>query len=254
MNSTARMVSTPFSSAFSFSVANSSSASGTIPVNRTRAPISEARLRSVAICRTAFEAAPPGSSAVKSITGSTSMKRRSSRGSAVPLSRTRQEKLAKRPASTLSSVSDSMFIGRARSSRFMRPARAPPAPNETTFMTPRRLGSSDSMPISGRAAINWPMVRPTSSTGRNRKACCSKNAPPPGRRTERKCSVRPVMRCARASAARSVSSGVGPSTTTRIVWVRCGNARSSSTSRCRHGAEVEISWLVSVVMAKCRAA
>src|SRR5580700_6701174 len=56
-----------------------------------------------------------------------------------------------------------------------------------------------------------------------------------------------------ALVASSTSSGVGASTTATINS-NCGNAFSNLASRCRQSMFGEISWLMSVVMAKCVAA
>jgi hypothetical protein len=64
--------------ALSLTVANSSSDSGIGPVRRTLAPYSDDSFKSAAAWRMASEAALPGSSAVKSRIGWTSMNRRNS--------------------------------------------------------------------------------------------------------------------------------------------------------------------------------
>ncbi len=52
-----------------------------------------------------------------------------------------------------------------------------------------------------------------------------------------------------APVASSTSSGVGALITATIVS-NCGKAFSKAASRCRHGIFEEMSWLISVVMAK----
>jgi len=56
-----------------------------------------------------------------------------------------------------------------------------------------------------------------------------------------------------ASAALAAASGVVASITATMRSTRCGNARSSMTSCWRHGSELEMSLLVSLVMTKCAA-
>ena len=56
--------------------------------------------------------------------------------------------------------------------------------------------------------------------------------------------------CTSAAVAASTISGVGASTTT-MIESNCGKAFSKRISRCRPGLADEISWLISVVIAKC---
>src|SRR5215472_10152306 len=103
---TARIDAAAFSPAFCLTAPNSSSSIGISPVTRTRAPYSAARRRSAAVRLIASVAARPGSKALKSSLGCTSMSRRRSRGSAgFPLASTCQEKTAGRPARTASIAS-----------------------------------------------------------------------------------------------------------------------------------------------------
>ena len=64
--------------------------------------------------------------------------------------------------------------------------------------------------------------------------------------------VSPVSFCSSAAAAELVSSGVGASTTARIVLSR-SNAWSNCLSRWRQSSLSEISVLMSVLIEKCRA-
>ena len=98
-NTTTSIVTTALSAAPSASVANSSSASGTGPVSRTRTRGSAANPVSRTASRIAATARAPGCSAPKSSTGCTRMKRRSSRGSgARPMISVRHEKRGTCPA------------------------------------------------------------------------------------------------------------------------------------------------------------
>ena len=197
-------------------------------------------------------AAPPGSSALKSRTGSTSMKRRSSRGSALPLSRTRQEKLANCPARTSSRVSASMFIGRAAIVELQaaRPHALETERNDLHHAAQARIVGqhADQRP----RPVNWPMVRATSSVGREQKAVLLEESAAArlphgsehGCRPERRCVKRigrPLGAAPASAPARPPGSG--------CAW---GKAVSNAISRRRQGAAGEISWLMSVVMAKFR--
>ncbi len=91
--STPAIIAAAISPARSVRVPNSSSDSGTSPVSRTRTPCSGVRSRPRAATRMAALAPAPGSKALKSSRGLTSMKRRISSGlGGLPVIRARQER------------------------------------------------------------------------------------------------------------------------------------------------------------------
>ena len=144
------------------SVTNCSSLIATCPVSRSLAPKFGPSSSSSAACLIASIAARPGSRAPKSSLGSIWMNPRSSSGAAgLPFISTRQEKLGKRPANRSSSVSDSMFIGRASASGGMPRAFPASMPIVRACITPRRLGSALSASISGLDAASRPTVSDT---------------------------------------------------------------------------------------------
>ena len=104
--------------------------------------------------------------------------------------------------------------------------------------------------ISGAAFSNWPVTSATSLVGRNNSPFFSKNSPEPSGCMETKFFLSSFSFASSASAAALVSSGVGASTTARIVLSR-SNALSNCTSRWRQSILSEISVLMSVLMAKC---
>src|SRR5713226_6028270 len=239
--------------AFCRMVPNSSSSMGIRPVWRTRARWFSARCRSAAVPAIALVATRPGCSALKSSTGSISMNRRRSRGCAgLPLASTRQEKLAGRPARTSSTVSAASVIGRVISSSLSSLRSTPMTPNDSASSVPLRLGSAASVSSRASARVKPSVTRATSSVGRNSNPLRSKKLPLWGWRTARMTSWRACRASASLVAACSTSSGVGASTTARIS--RCGKAAMYSVARCVQGSCFEISSLMSVLMAKCRAA
>ncbi len=115
---------------------------------------------------------------------------------------------------------------------------------------PRREGSAANGPSTGWAVISWLVVSLTSCRERNSRPFWAKNGPPSGRSTDSAMSLRAEIFAASAAAELSASSGVLPSTTTTMRPSPCGKALSTAASRWRHGVLSEISWAVSVVMAK----
>ncbi len=196
-------------------------------------------------------AARPGSSVLKSSTGSTSMKRRSSCGSGgLPLATTRQEKLAGRPSSASCTVSDAMAIGRARSSSSIWPYCTPTSPIDSARRAPLRLGSAASLSRRGLARTK-PSVNPaTSPVGKYITPFRSKKRPLCIWRTARIRSERDPSAWANRIEDCSTSSGVGASTTTRMSG--CGKAFMNSNDRCVHRKLGEKRSLTSVSMAKWR--
>jgi len=119
----------------------------------------------------------------------------------------------------------------------------------------RRPEASDPQPAfremvarkSGRQCLAAP--RPKLS---NRMPLRWKNSPPAARLTVRITSGRDESSVSNARAAFSAPSGVVASMTVTMRSIRCGKARSSLTSCCRHGSELDNSLLLSVLIAKLR--
>ena len=251
MNSTTTTVPIPFRMAPSWTVANSSLAIGTGPVNLTRAPYSLAKCRSLAAWRMASVAALPGSSALKSRIGLNSMKaRRSESVSGLSLSSSRQENVAVPVFSTFSTVWAIRLKGRAVPSSLTCPRLTPASPVSSAPVNPRIEGSPAMISIRGAADSNCPVSWPTSATGRNNSPFFSKNSPEPSCWTDSKFFLSPESRSASALLATPVSSGVGASTTARIVRSR-SKASPNWLSRLRQSRLDEISVLMSVLIEKC---
>ena len=249
--STASIIAPPISQARSASVANSSSDSGTGPVRRTRTPLSWLKCSSAAAARIASVALAPGSSAPKSSLGCTSMKRRSSRGSAgLPLTSVRQEKNGLPPPATFSSVSPNAVTGRAMSASLACPCETPSRAVCRLVMMPRSEGSDAIGPRNGAAAIICSVLVLTSARERNSKPLRLKKSPPSGRRTTENSLVWPASFAVSDAAPDSASSGVAPSITTRIRLTCCGNRESKWISRCRQSTLGEINLVESVSMLK----
>ena len=179
------------------------------------------------------------------------MKRRSSRaaGSSPDIS-SLHENAALRPARTASNVSAILVSGLENSANSMRPALTPVGIKDSAWAKPRKLGSAASVARKGWALMSCSAARATSEVERNNIPFCSKNGPASGWRTDWKCSGSFARACTSARDALSASSGVAASSTTTIVSACCGNAASNWISRCRQGNSAEMSWLVSVVIAK----
>ncbi len=233
MNSTTITVPIPLTIAPSWTVENSSLAIGTGPVSRTRAPYSPARLRSLAACLMASVASFPGSSALKSRIGLNSMKaRRSASVKGLSLTSSRQENVPEPVFNTFSTVWAISENGRSVESSLICPRLTPASPVSSAPVKPRMLGSPAMISISGAADSNCPVSRPTSAVGRNNNPFFSKNSPEPSGWTDAKCLLSPDNFCASAAPAAPVSSGVGASTTARIVLSR-SKAFSNWLSRWR---------------------
>ena len=105
--------------------------------------------------------------------------------------------------------------------------------------------------ISGAAFSNWPENSATCWVGRNKRPFFSKNSPEPSGCIDTKLVLSSFSFASSAAAAELVSSGVGASTTARMVLSR-SNALSNCTSRWRQSSLSEISVLMSVLITKCR--
>ncbi len=132
----------------------------------------------------------------------------------------RQEKVPEPFFITFSTVWAISVNGRSVPSSLTCPRLTPASPVSSAPVIPRMLGSPAMISISGAADSNWPVNWLTSATGRNNSPFFSKNAPEPSGWTDSKCTTSPDNFCANASAAALVSSGVGASTTARIVRSR----------------------------------
>ena len=247
---TMRIVTAPFSSAPSATVANSSSERATDPVRRTVTPLSGVNPNFAIVARMAFVAAPPGWRSPKLRTGWMFTNRRSSDGSgARPVISLRQEKAGRLPSARRSRASAIAVTAGLRSSSVDFFRRTPSIDCDRAPRTPRNVGSAASVPRKGSALINSAVSRRTSSTVWKRKPLRAKNSPPSGRLIVRITSDRSVSASTNAAAASSAASGVVESTTAMIRSVRWGKSSLSRISCWRQGSELDRSLLLSVVMA-----
>ena len=120
-------------------------------------------------------------------------------------------------------------------------------------MTPRSDGSPASTWIRRCACVSAFNCGARSAVFSNKKPFCAKKLPPFNCSMDWNKSFCCDSRATSAPVASSTSSGVGASITATMVS-NCGKAFSKAASRCRHGMFGEISWLMSVVIAKCVAA
>ena len=128
----------------------------------------------------------------------------------------------------------------------------PSAPSDSARRAPLRLGSAASVPRMGSAWRRPSVSRATSPVGKYNNPFRSKKLPLSGWCTARIRSRRAESAWASLVAARSTSSGVGASTTTRMSG--CGKALMYWYARCVHAKSGAKSSLTSVLIAKCRAA
>ena len=173
--------------------------------------------------------------------------RRSASVKGFSLTSSRQENVPEPVFSTFSTVWAIRLKGRAVPSSLIFPRLTPANPVSSAPVNPRMLGSPAMISISGAADSNWPVSWPTSATGRNNSPFFSKNSPEPSGWTDSKCLVSPDNFCSSAALAALVSSGVGASTTARIVLSR-SKALSNLLSRLRQSRLGEISVLMSVLI------
>ena len=112
----------------------------------------------------------PGSSALKSNSGVTWMKRRNSSGfGAVPVISDRQERNWVLPCAAASSTSPIRTMGVSISDSLASPCETPKSTADSESITPRSEGSSANAPRNGWALINCRAVDWTSFKGRNRR-------------------------------------------------------------------------------------
>ncbi len=175
--------------------------------------------------------------------------RRSESVSGVSLTSWRQEKVAVPLFSTSSTVCAIRLKGRAVSSSLTSPRLTPASPVSSAPVNPRIEGSPAMISMSGAAFSNCEVILPTSFTGRNNSPFLSKNSPEPSGCWDTKFLASPLSFCSSAPAAELVSSGVGASTTARIVLSR-SNAVPNCWSRLRQSRLDEISVLMSVLIEK----
>ena len=169
------------------------------------------------------------------------------------LTSSRQENVALSLARTFSTVWEIRLKGRAALSSLTWPRLTPARPVSSAPVRPRIEGSPAMISIRGAADSSWAVVLAISSIGRNSRPFLAKNSPEPSGCTASKFLVSPLSFSASALAAELASSGVGASTTARISFSR-SKASSNWMSRLRQSSSGEISVLMSVLMAKCRAA